>query len=206
MADQVEDREDLEVLLRDEERFDPPEEFKKQANFSDPAIYEEADKDFEGWWAGWARELDWFEDFDEVLDWSNPPFAKWFADGKLNASHNCLDRHVDDGKGDKVAYHWVGEDDERKDVTYAELLDDDQEVRQRAEEARRREGRRRRHLHADAPGDARRDAGLRADRRDPQRGLRRLLGQQRQGAHGGLRREGADHRRLDPAPRQADRR
>jgi acetyl-CoA synthetase len=122
MAEATEDREDLEVLLRDEETFSPPEDFAKQANLSDPAVYDEAEKDFEAWWESWAEKLDWFERWETVLEW-NPPWAKWFKEGKLNASHNCLDRHVDAGKGDKVAFHWVGEDGETKDVTYADLLD-----------------------------------------------------------------------------------
>ena len=122
MAEATEEREDLEVLLRDEETFPPPEDFVKQANFSDPSIYEEAEQDFEAWWERWAKELDWFEPWQTVLEW-NPPWAKWFKEGKLNASHNCLDRHVEAGKGDKVAFHWVGEDGDRKDITYADLLD-----------------------------------------------------------------------------------
>ncbi|HEX8647297.1 MAG TPA: acetate--CoA ligase [Thermoleophilaceae bacterium] len=125
MNDTPEAREDLEVLLREEDRFAPPEEFTEQANFSDPSIYEEAEKDFEGWWERWAKELDWFEPWETVLEW-NPPWAKWFKEGKLNASHNCLDRHVAAGKGDKVAYHWVGEDGLTLDLTYAQLLADTQ--------------------------------------------------------------------------------
>jgi len=121
MAEQVEQREDLEVLLREEETFPPPEDFAKQANADDASIYDEADSDFEAWWASWAEKLDWFEKWETVLDW-NPPWAKWFKEGKLNVSQNCLDRHVENGKGDKVAYHWVGEDGDTKDVTYAELL------------------------------------------------------------------------------------
>jgi acetyl-CoA synthetase len=121
MAERIEEREDLEVLLRDEETFPPPEEFAAQANASDPSIYEEAGRDFEAWWASWAEKLDWFEKWDTVLEW-DPPWAKWFKEGKLNASHNCLDRHVEAGKGDKIAYHWVGEDGDTKDVTYADLL------------------------------------------------------------------------------------
>jgi acetyl-CoA synthetase len=113
---------DLEVLLKDEERFPPPEDFKAQANVSDPSVYEEAERDFEAWWEKWAKELDWFEPWQTVLDW-DPPFAKWFKEGKLNVSRNCLDRHVEAGKGDKVAYHWVGEDGPTRDVTYSELLD-----------------------------------------------------------------------------------
>src|SRR3954451_3203069 len=122
MSDAVETERDLEVLLKTEDRFPPPEDFKKQANFSDPAIYDEAERDWQGRGAGWAKKLDWFEPWQTVLDW-NPPWAKWFKEGKLNASHNCLDRHVQAGKGEKVAFHWVGEDDSRRDVSYAELLD-----------------------------------------------------------------------------------
>src|SRR5918998_2081112 len=118
MADEA----DLEVLLREEDRFAPPEEFAEQANFNDPSVYEEAEADFEAWWERWAKELDWFEPWETVLEW-NPPWAKWFKEGKLNASHNCLDRHVDAGRGDKVAYHWVGEDGDAKTITYADLLD-----------------------------------------------------------------------------------
>jgi acetyl-CoA synthetase len=113
---------DLEVLLKEEERFPPPPDFVKQANFSDPAVYDEAERDFEAWWERWAKELDWFEPWQTVLEW-DAPWAKWFQEGKLNASHNCLDRHVDGGRGDKVAYHWIGEDGVTRDVTYAELLD-----------------------------------------------------------------------------------
>jgi len=118
----IEQEKDLEVLLKTEERFPPPDDFAKQANASDPSIYDEAERDFEAWWEKWAKELDWFEDWQTVLEW-NPPWAKWFKEGKLNVSHNCLDRHVAAGKGDKVAYHWIGEDDTRRDVTYAELLE-----------------------------------------------------------------------------------
>jgi acetyl-CoA synthetase len=113
---------DLEVLLRDEQRFAPPDEFARRALASDPAIYAEAERDPQAWWERWARELDWFEPWQTVLSW-DPPWAKWFEEGRLNASHNCLDRHVDAGLGDRVAYHWIGEDGPTRDVTYAELLD-----------------------------------------------------------------------------------
>src|SRR4051794_35097424 len=118
---ETEEREDLEVLLKSEDTFDPPDQFVEQSEWSDDSIYEEGEKDFEAWWERWAKELDWFEEWETVLDW-NPPWAKWFKEGKLNASHNCLDRHVEAGNGDKVAYHWVGEDGDTKDVTYADLL------------------------------------------------------------------------------------
>ena len=121
MAESVSTERDLEVLLKDEERFPPPDEFVRQANLSDPAVYDEAERDFEAWWERWARELDWFEPWQTVLEW-NAPWAKWFQEGRLNASHNCLDRHVEAGRGDRIAYHWVGEDGATRDVTYAELL------------------------------------------------------------------------------------
>jgi acetyl-CoA synthetase len=122
MADATQVERDLEVLLKEEDRFEPPEDFVKQANFSDPAVYDEAEKDYEAWWERWAKELDWFEPWQTVLDW-NPPWAKWFKEGKLNASHNCLDRHVEAGRGDRIAYHWVGEDGATRDVTYADMLE-----------------------------------------------------------------------------------
>jgi acetyl-CoA synthetase len=119
MADQSAE---LEALMGDEERFTPPEGFAGKANVSDPSVYDEAERDPEAWWEKWARELDWFEEWDQVLDWSDAPFAKWFQGGKLNACHNCLDRHIDAGRGDKVAFHWIGEDGDSKDITYSDLL------------------------------------------------------------------------------------
>src|SRR5918994_5744850 len=117
---------ELDVLLRTEQTFPPPEDFANKANAKDPGIYEEAEADPEAWWASWAEKLDWIEPWSRVLDWSEPPFAKWFVGGKLNASANCLDRHVVAGAGDRVAFHWEGEDATRREVTYAELLADTQ--------------------------------------------------------------------------------
>src|SRR5436305_3871034 len=110
----------LEEML-DVEKFDPPEEFAKNALLSDPALYEEAERDWKGWWLKQAKELHWFKEPTETLNDSNPPFYKWFSDGKLNASYNCLDRHIEAGNGDRVAFHWRGEEGEERDVTYAEL-------------------------------------------------------------------------------------
>jgi len=113
---------ELEALL-EVERFEPPAEFRERALWSDPAVYEEVAADPEAWWLRQATELlDWIEEPGEGLDDSNPPFYKWFADGKLNASANCLDRHVEAGLGGRIAYHWRGEEGEERDVTYAELL------------------------------------------------------------------------------------
>ncbi|HEX6456614.1 MAG TPA: acetate--CoA ligase, partial [Solirubrobacterales bacterium] len=104
------------------EKFEPPEEFRRRANWSDPKIYEEAAADPEGWWLAQSKELlDWETEPSQGLDDSNPPFYKWFADGRLNASYNCLDRHVEAGNGDRVAYHWRGEEGEERDITYADL-------------------------------------------------------------------------------------
>jgi acetyl-CoA synthetase len=111
----------LEELLA-VERFEPPAEFRERASWSDPAIYEEAAGDPEGWWLRQARELlDWDAEPTQALNDSNPPFYRWFEDGRLNASYNCLDRHVEAGNGDRVAYHWRGEEGEERDVTYAGL-------------------------------------------------------------------------------------
>jgi acetyl-CoA synthetase len=111
--------------LLEVERFEPPAEFREQALLADPAVYEEAAADPEAWWMRQATELiDWVEPPSQGLDDSNPPFYKWFADGKLNASANCLDRHVEAGHGDRVAYHWRGEEGEERDITYAQLLGD----------------------------------------------------------------------------------
>jgi acetyl-CoA synthetase len=104
------------------EKFPPPEEFRKQALVTDESVYEEAENDLEGFWSRQAEELvDWAKKPTQILDESNAPFYKWFADGQLNLSYNCLDRHVEAGNGDRVAYHWHGEEGEERDITYAEL-------------------------------------------------------------------------------------
>ncbi len=117
----------LEQLL-DVETFDPPDEFREQALLSDASVYEKADKDWKGWWLEQAKELHWFKEPSEDLDDSDPPFYKWFKDGKLNASYNCVDRHVEAGNGDRVAFHWRGEEGEERDITYAELHKDVQKL------------------------------------------------------------------------------
>jgi len=114
------DRELAELL--DVERFEPPPEFREQALLKDPAVYEEAARDPQAWWVRQARELHWFGDWEQVLDDSNPPFYKWFVGGTLNVSYNCLDRHVEAGNGERVAFHWRGEDGSERDLTYAALL------------------------------------------------------------------------------------
>ncbi|MFL6107355.1 MAG: acetate--CoA ligase [Marmoricola sp.] len=105
-------------------RFAPSADFVANANLTEQA-YEEANADRLAFWEKQADRLSWETRWTEALDWSNPPFAKWFVGGKLNAAYNCVDRHVEDGAGDKVAFHWVGEpEDDTRDITYAQLKDE----------------------------------------------------------------------------------
>ncbi|MCW2959776.1 MAG: acetate/CoA ligase, partial [Thermoleophilia bacterium] len=113
----------IENLLSEERTFAPPAEFVANANYADPAIYEQAAADPEAFWARFADKLDWTTPYERVLDWDDAPFAKWFVGGMLNVSANCLDRHVAAGLGSRVAYHWEGEDGARRDYTYADMLE-----------------------------------------------------------------------------------
>ena len=117
-----EDTAELEARLEEQDEFEPPEEFVSQANVSDDSIYDEFEDEWPECWERAAELLDWDEEYDEVLDSSNPPFYEWFTDGKLNASANCLDRHLDE-RGDEAAIEWVGEptDEENRTYTYEEL-------------------------------------------------------------------------------------
>jgi acetyl-CoA synthetase len=110
-------------LLDEARTFPPPEEFRAGAIIADGEVYRRAEDDFEEFWAGLAREfITWTQEPTKALQW-DPPHCTWFADGELNVSWNCLDKHVGSGRGDKVAYHWVGEpEDDTRDITYAELL------------------------------------------------------------------------------------
>ncbi len=113
--------ETLSNLLKEDRRFEPPAELAANANLTEEA-YARAAEDREGFWAEQAERLTWSKKWDQVLDWSNPPFAKWYVGGELNAAYNCVDRHVEAGNGDKVAIHWVGEPvDDKRSITYAEL-------------------------------------------------------------------------------------
>ncbi len=111
--------ETIEALLEERRTFEPPAEFTEQANAGDPSIYERAAADPNAWWASQAERLDWFEKWDTVLDW-DPPHHRWFTGGKLNASYNCLDRHLEEN-AQRVAYHWVGEPGDTRSVTYRDL-------------------------------------------------------------------------------------
>jgi len=113
----------IEGLLEEDRRFPPPSGFAANTGIVDRSLHLRAEADPEAFWAEQARTLDWTRPFEEVLDWQ-APFARWFADGQLNASVNCVDRHVAAGHGDQVAYHWVGEPGDTRTITYADLLRD----------------------------------------------------------------------------------
>ncbi|HLJ79499.1 MAG TPA: AMP-binding protein, partial [Acidobacteriaceae bacterium] len=117
----------LESILRENRVFPPPEEFARKAHIQSLAQYEEmyrrSIEDPEVFWAGVARELHWFEPWQKVLEW-NEPWAKWFVGGKFNLCYNCLDRHVENGRGEKTAILWEGEPGEVRRLSYSQLLAD----------------------------------------------------------------------------------
>ena len=111
----------IDNLLTETRRFSPDEEFTASA-VANADLYDQAKADRLEFWADQARDLvSWQKPFTEILDWSNPPFAKWFADSRLNVAYNCLDRHVEAGNGERVAIHWEGEPGDTRTLTYAEL-------------------------------------------------------------------------------------
>jgi acetyl-CoA synthetase len=110
----------IEVLLQEARSFAPPESFRKSANVRDPEVYERARRDPEGFWAEAARELEWFRPWSKVLEW-NAPWAKWFVGGQLNASYNCLDRHVKTARKSKAAIIWEGEPGDERVLTYRDV-------------------------------------------------------------------------------------
>jgi acetyl-CoA synthetase len=117
-------QETLSNLHHEERRFEPPDDLAANANVKADA-YDEADADRLAFWERAAERLTWDTKWEKVLDWDDAPFAKWFVGGKINAAYNCVDRHVEAGKGDKIAYHWVGEpENDTRDITYAELKDE----------------------------------------------------------------------------------
>jgi acetyl-CoA synthetase len=99
---------EIDALLREDRVFPPPAAFRDRANVRDPKIYDEAERDPEAFWAGFARELEWIRPWDSVLDWQ-PPHVKWFVGGKLNATVNCVDRHARSARRNKAAIIWEGE-------------------------------------------------------------------------------------------------
>ena len=123
----VDQRPEIEALTAERRTFPPDQAFVAQAN-AKPSVYEEAERDFEGFWARLARErISWTKPFTTTLEW-DLPFAKWFVGGELNVSYNCVDRHVERGLGSKVAYHWIGEPGDTRTITYADLQRDVQKA------------------------------------------------------------------------------
>ena len=116
------DKQAIEEFYVENRTFPPLTDFADSALINDDSLYEEANANFEAFWARQSRELlTWEKDFSTILEW-DLPYAKWFSDGELNISYNCLDRHVENGKGDKIAFHWEGEPGDTKAITYSELL------------------------------------------------------------------------------------
>jgi acetyl-CoA synthetase len=116
-------RQHIDALLFEHRVFEPPPAFAERALVSDRSIYDRAEADHEAFWAEQAERLTWFKRWDTVMEWT-PPWVKWFVGGELNASYNCLDRHVEAGGGDKVAYHWEGEPGDTRTITYRDLYDE----------------------------------------------------------------------------------
>jgi acetyl-CoA synthetase len=123
MAD-ADNHDTIDALQWEQRKFPPSEAFKKNTLVAGTHLYEEADRDYEAFWARQASELvEWSRPWDTICEW-NLPFSKWFLGGQTNVSYNCLDRHVLAGKGDKVAFHFEGEPGDTRTVTYAQLLDE----------------------------------------------------------------------------------
>jgi acetyl-CoA synthetase len=112
---------EISALLHEDRVFDPPAEFRRTAIVRDTTPYEEADRDYEGFWAKFASELEWSRKWTQVLDWSDPPNAKWFVGGQINASVNCVDRHIRTARRNKAAIIWEGEPGDRRTLTYFDL-------------------------------------------------------------------------------------
>ena len=112
----------LQALLEENRIFKPSKEFVKAATIKDDSLYKQAAKDREKFWAKCAEKLDWIQKWDKVLEW-NKPYSKWFVGGKLNASYNCLDRHIKNGLGSKTAIIWEGEVEGEKKLTYQDVYE-----------------------------------------------------------------------------------
>ena len=117
----------LEALMQEGRTFAPSEAFRDQSLVTGTALYDDADRDWQGFWARQALALEWEQEWTTILDW-DLPFAKWFVGGRLNVSYNCLDRHVAAGHGDQVAFHWEGEPGDTRVLTYADMLAETQRV------------------------------------------------------------------------------
>src|SRR5215203_5185402 len=125
-SENTDDGQGIDALAWEKRTFPPSAAFREQALVTGSFMYDDANADFEGFWARQSADLlDWSTDWTTICEWELP-FAKWFVGGELNVSYNCLDRHVLAGRGDKVAFHFEGEPGDTRTVTYAELLDETQ--------------------------------------------------------------------------------
>jgi len=191
----------LEELLH-QDRFAPPARSVATERVDDASLHARAELDPNAFWSEQAQTLHWDKPFTTILDDSNPPFYKWFTDGTLNVSYNCLDRHVEAGRGNRVAFHWAGEEGEQRAITYAELHRDVQRLANALKALGVDKG--------DVVGDylpmipevVVAMLCVRADWRAARRRLRRVRARGSQGADGGLERQGADHGRRRSAQRQ----
>ena len=114
----------IDDLMLENRKFPPSDDFKRQTLVADTSLYDEAAEDYQGFWARQAADLlSWSTDWETICEWELP-YAKWFVGGQLNVSYNCLDRHVEAGRGDKVAFYWEGEPGDARVLTYAGLLDE----------------------------------------------------------------------------------
>src|SRR5207249_11826246 len=121
MADSITTQQErLEALLKENRAFPPSDDFRRQANVSDSAIYDRARTDLEAFWAEEAERLDWFKRWDKVLEWK-VPWAKWFVGGKLNVTYNCVDRHARSDRRNKAAIIWEGEPGDSRVLTFGML-------------------------------------------------------------------------------------
>ncbi|MGH7637958.1 MAG: acetate--CoA ligase, partial [Gemmatimonadaceae bacterium] len=111
---------EIDALLQENRKFQPPAEFRRAAVINDPAVYERAARDYEAFWAQQASELHWFKPWKTVCEWK-PPHAKWFVGGKLNVSYNCIDRHIETPRRNKAALIFEGEPGDRRTLTYWDL-------------------------------------------------------------------------------------
>src|SRR5216684_2294231 len=110
----------IDALLQEDRRYPPSGEFKAQANWNDPSVYQRAEADPEAFWAEQAQAIDWFKSWDKVLEW-DAPWAKWFVGGEVNASYNCVDRHLQSWRRNKAAIVFEGEPGDARVLTYRDL-------------------------------------------------------------------------------------
>ena len=170
----------IDTMQLEERRYPPPADFAAQAN-AQADVYEQ---DFERFWDEQGRgRVSWFEDYSELYQWQ-PPYAKWYLGGRLNACFNCVDRHVEGGLGDRAAFHWEGEPEgDRRTITYAELQRDVVRWANALKLLGVEKGNGGRDLHGHGAGAAGGDAGLRAAGSAAHGGVRRLLGGLAVGPH-----------------------